>query len=515
MPTEADVQELLRQASAAGTIKEAQSLVGQAEEMRTELRAEAAQQSSVDLAKAVVSEHLRPVRVYERHTAATDWIGEMDTSGAMDNDHHILAEANLWYSNVPDMVKEYQGEFDEQAKGRARKLAGSYGEAADEVEQTFRQHVAALHDREVRSGTVKLAADQLPQVGEEPGSYPTETTESTSGMPVDPGLPGEVTTSERAPGIQALENNEGTGATDVTGTNDPGLGSADTQVDRANNDLGESSIADLNNRTTAARHEESSMQMIQCPTCGGHGRTAARQVGAGKRRPPDIAEIVSGRHLGVSGLDQIDQTEDPHDVAYKPTEYPETVAWPIIENGPQNVQNATQTAEQQISQRNQRSPLMQQAQLAAHEAYRRVLAAGYDASGWLNPAGAGSGGYGPGQQDFVPGGGNNLGVPDPVYGFGGDQPEGPRTPVGSDERNDYTNIPGMNYQPGQPTQYDMGGRGESVDAAPAPGFPNAPKNQQKASSLIESDRYLQQCLAAARQRRAQLEQHYYAGQGQY
>jgi hypothetical protein len=115
--------------------------------------------------------------------------------------------------------------------------------------------------------------------------------------------------------------------------------------------------------------------------------------------------------------------------------------------------------------------------------------AGQDDSGWLGDMGAG--GVAPGEQD----GGNpappsNLGQPDPVYGYGGDQGDRTLRPYGSDEANDVTNNPGMGWQPGQPSQYDEGGRGNVVG--------------QPTASRIEQDPELRKALAYARQRREYL-----------
>lgn len=541
LPTDRDVQRLLREAAKAPTLAEQQRLIGEAETAKSVIQAEAARAREVDLAGAIVRDHLTPVSVFEHHTAATDWLGEVDTTPPADMNQQILAQASLWYTRLHPEVKQFPSEFTEQARGQAHKLAGAYGPSADAAEELFMNHVASVHAREVRSGTIKVAVEA-----------PTapDTTPMPSGTAYE-GLPENVTTSERAPAIQALENNNGAGgATDVVPVNDPGLGAVDTQVDRANGNLGDQSVADLtsqvNRTSTAARHtahKESNMPQAhaQCPTCGGHGRVAVRVA-----PQPTILDIV---RTGVSGLPQVDQIIDPHDNGPDTTPapgqeqtYPTDVAFPWTMN-PANVQQSINTTQQQLAERETRkgaalertarkegndayrafvahnlarldpgqaydpqyrhATLHQAATQFAMSAYHQVKTAGQDDSGWLGDMGAG--GYSTGEQDWnesAMSGPNNLQTPDPVYGYGGDNPSQPLKPYGADEADDAHNSPDQ-WAPGQPTQYDMGGRGQSTNGAPAPGFPNAPINQKQSS--VDNDPMLQRLLAQARQRRAQLE----------
>lgn len=244
------------------------------------------------------------------------------------------------------------------------------------------------------------------------------------------------------------------------------------------------------------------MQHAQCPTCGGHGRVAVRQAPL-----PSIEQII---RQGVSGLDQIDQTVDPHDNGPAPTPYPADVAfpWTMAEDGNPQQRTMAET-EQQLAQREQMkgaSLKEQVARLAAQEAYRRVLA-GYDDSGWAGDMGQTP--PTPGQQDGGNPPGVNLGMPDPVYGEGGDNGNQPLRPYGADEANDYVNNPGMNYQPGQPTQADTQINPTSVPGGGGPGFPDDGVGRTpggKMSAKVADDPEIQRALAFVRQRRALLEQ---------
>lgn len=552
MPDSRDVQRLLIEAGNAPTIGESQRLVTEAENLRTVLAEKIAADRGLDLAHAVIDERLTPVAVHEFHTAATDWIGDVDTAfdkTAMTN--IILAEASLWYGDIPHEVKSYRDEFEQQAFGQARHLAGAYGEQAAEAEHAFINHVATLYGREKKAGLFTEAASTVPQVGED--GYP-DGQFSTGGT--YQGLPADATTSENAAVIQQLEANNGSNASqDVTPVNDPGLAQADTQVDRTDNSSGgpTDQVADAGQdklaRRTAAENmkcencndvaipfktdeagmqwyshgynpdnnehpvvvngktlptvsprgrivsaKENHMQHAQCPTCGGHGRVAVRVA-----PQPTIASLVTGkRHKAVSGLDQLDQIVDPHDNGPAPTPLPQEVAFPwTIAPGQQEQtiqENAQQLAERQ-----------KMAKRAAELAYKQVLG-GYDASGWMGDMGAS--GVGPGQQDGGnPGGVTNLGVPSEVYGWGGDNGNQPLKPYGQDEADDYTNNPGMNWQPGMPTQMDMSGQAGTTQGPAGGGgapFPNPPMNDKK-SSKIEQDPELVKALAFVRRRRAFLE----------
>lgn len=501
--SDADVQRLLHAAAKAPTQQEAERLVGEAETLRSGLVAQAAAAREVDLANAVVQDHLTPTRVHERHTAATDWIAGLDTSGGANVDQEMTAQASLWYSKAAG-IRPWPEEFQEQAKGQARKLAGAFGEQAAAAQEAFLSHTAALYERELRAGLFTQAESGLPQVGE-PGN---PVSGGTVGPPGASGLPGEATSSERAPIMQAMENNTSSGIHDalmpdnnaeahnggqraaslhrvanddaefMDGMSRDELRRSLARIERDHGEdhpLAQSirdhlTVRDLlgtpQRPFVGSKERNPSMQTAPCPSCGGHGRVAVRTQAA-------------------SGLDQVQQIVDPHD-APSTTPLNPDVAFPW-EMAPDS--SATiQEAEKQVGEREQLkgASLETKAQRAARTAYMQVMA-GQDDSGWLGDMGAG--GVGPGEQDGGnPGPGSNLGQPDRVYGFGGDQGDRAIKPYGADEANDVTNNPGMGYQPGQPTQYDQGGRGMTTGA-----------------SRIDDDPQLQQALAYARQRRAFLE----------
>lgn len=216
---------------------------------------------------------------------------------------------------------------------------------------------------------------------------------------------------------------------------------------------------------------------VTCPNCHGQGKVAVRVEAA-------------------SGLPQIDQIVDSHDNPAQ-TPYPGEVAFPWTLNPAQQVQEHVQEGEQQIAERNSRSPLASGAQSV------RRQAGGRDNSGWIGDMGARGTDY-PGEQIGQYPQGQAGGYQDPVYGQGGDQAPGPQRPYGHAEEADYTNNPGQNWQPGQPTQMDNAWR--SVTNVPGGGSQQAgPGGSVQASwkGAVDADPNLRAALEyveAARRR---------------
>jgi hypothetical protein len=464
--TNADATRLLVEASRATTLAEQERLVGAAEQSRNDQLTATAAEKSLDLASAVIRDVLTPVAVHEHHTAATDWLGSIDTHGGDGVEQEMVAQGSLWYSKTAG-IKPWRDEFVEQARGMARKLAGAYGEQAPAAENAFFRHVATLYNREVNAGLITQAASGVPQVGEEGNPEAG----GTVGPQVDYGIDGPQTSSERAPMIQALENNTSVGG-DPT-TSDPSVLPQDVNnsvpvpnQDHAGTTEGARMAGNTNTRQAPS-------QTAPCPSCAGRGRVAVRRT-------------------AQSGLPQVDQIANADD-SPGATPLPTDVAFPW-EMSPANVNRAISITEQQLAERNRMQQNGMGAAAArkqrAEAAYRRVMA-GMDDSGWLGDMGASP--SGPGEQDGGnPGPASNVGQPDPVYGEGGDNGNQPLRPYGADEADDYTNNPGQNWQPGQPAQMDTGGRGMTVG--------------QPTASREHGDPELQRALAFVRQRRAFLAQ---------
>lgn len=474
MSHEIEIADLMRKAAHATTLEEQRVFVRQAEELKSAAIDEKRAVASLDLENAVIRDTLVPGRVHELHTAATDWVAELDTTANLkEATHEMVAEASLWYGRVSDDVKSYSSEYDEQARNLARKLSGKFGDEAANAERAFLDEAARLRVQSVLAGVITDAEDDyqsdlftrlssaqnvdemerivsegastLPEVGQ--SQYPTDVFPNLGN---NSNLPPEATFSTRAPQLQELSQGSTSGS-DVVPVNDPGLGKTDDQTG-ANQDSGpkDASSNDSNSGkfpVSGSVYKESSMEHAQCPTCSGHGRVAVR---------------TATKKEAYSGLPEIDQIVNPNETPGT-TPYPAEVAFPWIMNPAAQVPSTVSQAEQQISERNQKSPL------ASGTASRRQ-AGGRDNSGWAGDMGARGVDY-PGEQiGQFPAPGSNLEGGDPVYQFGGDNTNAPKKPYGAAEESDYTNNPDQNWQPGTPSQDDQGWR-ETVQADP--GLQNA------------------------------------------
>jgi hypothetical protein len=208
---------LVQAITAASTFQEQAALVARLAE-HDRLAVEAARQDREwGTAGTIVEQTMTPVPVHERHTAATDWIGDLDTSGG--NYHQeICAEASLWYGRVNPMVKGDREEFAEQARGMARRTAGKYGESADAAAQTFLDYVAFLRSKEAASGLPQIDQEFDPKDNPAPTPLPTETfdTFGPDVHPINQGVDGPRT------GSPLIDEIEGYGAPYGQGEEKPG-----------------------------------------------------------------------------------------------------------------------------------------------------------------------------------------------------------------------------------------------------------------------------------------------------
>lgn len=467
------IANLLGQAQRAATLPEREALMLQVEQLRTQAAREADAEAGYLVAEAKIHDTLVPGHNYERMSAETDWILGLDkTADAHEASNEMVAQASLWFARCA--VKDYPEEFGEQARNMAHHLGSQWGDKMEVAEQAFLTEATRLHTLAVRSGQVTIAteaaydpevggfaydaaseavtdptaprrthaamvaemlqreaASSLPQVAD--GALPPDQFSTLQGQT---SLPPEATSSERAPAIQEIENYKGwdgssvvpTGPTNAAADNAGDIGTQDDAHPSAGFPVGAS--------IQHTAHKESHMAQRQCPTCGGHGKVAVQE--------PKRIDYKQAN----STLPQIDQIVNADDTPGT-SEFPAQVAWPIQGGGwdPNVIPNAISQAEQSIKERNSKSPL-------ASSAAQRV-ANGRDNSGWMGDNGAKGTDY-PGYSTPNYGGQDNLGMPDPVYGEGGDNGNQPLKPFGAQEANDYTNDPGQNWQPGQPTQADTG-----------------------------------------------------------
>lgn len=162
--------EIIQALASAPTWDEQLRLVAALDAHDDAIRTTAAADSSLDWADTTVRETLRPTRTLDRHTASSDWLADLETSGVH---HHqaVVAEAALWFQRLDSDVKADAHEYSEQARGIARRTAGKYGEAAEEAAQSFMAYAAFLN-RQVLAASGLDQVQQLVNPHEDPAETP-------------------------------------------------------------------------------------------------------------------------------------------------------------------------------------------------------------------------------------------------------------------------------------------------------------------------------------------------------
>jgi hypothetical protein len=321
--------ELVRALNKASSMTEQAALLDQLRQFDEGLRAKAAQERELDLANAVVRETLSPVRVHEFHTAATDWLG-VEASVDPQWQNRVVAEAAMWFGRVPEFVKQDGDEFAIQAQGKARQLAGQFGLQATAAQKTFLDYVGFLY---------KQSASGLDQIQQtvDPHDNPKTTPLNPEVFdnfapevhPINEGVSG-TETSDRNPLLQEIVNG-GSGA-DAGAPEKPGGHSTDDELSwNPPQGVQQDSTPPLDfaegpegGAGSGSRHTTSSRYDGRSPAIGytmnmDEFRVQAARKGRGQGK---------GRKEAASGLDQIQQTVDPHDNP-KPTGLPPEVAFPL------------------------------------------------------------------------------------------------------------------------------------------------------------------------------------------
>lgn len=161
-PTDPDhaIAQLLRQASRETDYPKQVELIAEAERLKGEKRMSHAASRALDLTPGEAVEII-PNGTHELHTASTDWLldeGLHATASATEAEHELVAQASLWYGQVPAIVKEDEREFAIQATGKARYLASQFGEHADDAAAAFITEARRLYRQEARFGGIKATA---------------------------------------------------------------------------------------------------------------------------------------------------------------------------------------------------------------------------------------------------------------------------------------------------------------------------------------------------------------------
>jgi hypothetical protein len=212
---------LMQRIAAATSLQEQTALVRQLDDYdRASVQAHQASRQ-LGFADETIAQTLTPVHVAQQHTAATDWLGDVDTSGGQDWHADMAGQASLWFQRTSAAVKADPGEFAEQARGTARILAGRYGENAGSARSAFTRQAALLW----KGSNPRLAASGIPQIDQliDPNNqpqatpYPAEVFDNFAPPvhPVNQGIEdesGQGWPSTQAPMIQTLEQMNGSGS---------------------------------------------------------------------------------------------------------------------------------------------------------------------------------------------------------------------------------------------------------------------------------------------------------------
>jgi hypothetical protein len=195
----------------------------------------AAADRELDLGARIAAERLTPAPLHEHHTAATDWLAEEEPRA--DYRTAMIAEASAWYRGVDAAVKEDPEEFAEQARGRARTAASAYAGHWREANSDFLSFVGYLRATDGASGLPQI--DQTVDPNNQPGPtpYPTEVfptfgEEQDQDNGVETNNHQSGADSERAPMLQQIQQQNGSGSGFGTGPEKPS--EHDTGFDTAN-----------------------------------------------------------------------------------------------------------------------------------------------------------------------------------------------------------------------------------------------------------------------------------------
>jgi hypothetical protein len=211
----AERDDLLRAVQAARSGPELAAAVAALDGHDQARTAAIARSRETDMSATAVRETLAPLPAFERHTAATDWLGDYEAPS--DFRTAMIAEAARWYRSIPPGVAADRDEFQEQALGRAYTAASAYGNHALDARRQFMEYVGYLA-RQGASGLPQIqqavdphdnpAATPLPP---EPfDNFAPEQNELNAGVE-SPNRQSQIS-SDMAPGIQELERQDAGGS---------------------------------------------------------------------------------------------------------------------------------------------------------------------------------------------------------------------------------------------------------------------------------------------------------------
>lgn len=313
--------------SKASTLAEQAALIGELTAFDSARQRQAALDRELGFADQVVAQTLTPVRTHELSTIATDWLGDVDTSG---HDYHqaMVAEAAVWYRGVPDFVRAEPAELAEQARGMARRHAGKYGESAEQAARTFMEYVGFLHTRTAASGLPQIDQLEDPKDNPAPTPLPLETFDNFAPEVHPLNGPAEsqgAQSSERAPLIQEIMGQGG-------GQGSPEEPNSHSTADDFSHGYSEVPPGEPGTLRTSSLDGDSFMDGPGVGIHYAYNMDDFREMQArGSRLDPTEA---------ASSLPQIQQVTDVHD-APAATPLPTDVMFPLVGEKPKDADGDT------------------------------------------------------------------------------------------------------------------------------------------------------------------------------
>jgi hypothetical protein len=316
-----DRSDLLQRIASATSLKEQIELVAQLDGLDLAARQQAAFDREIDLASTSIAQTMTPVVSRTAvGTMASDWLHtlpdeEMDQS-------QLVAQAAVWFGNVPDFVRADAEEFTEQARGRARVLTASLGAQAPAAEQIFVDYAAFLRTQ-AASGLDQIQQTTAPDgVSSKPTPLPEDVFDNFA-PPVNDLNAGVVgtETSDRAPAIQQAVNGGGNSSPEVPGGHSETGSMTGPGPEPSLGGGGGGSAPEQ-----AGGHSETG----DVPAQGGPSATPSAEPAQPTTEQTQQAPGADQKpKTAASGLPQIQQTTDVHDApASQPL--PTTVAFPWL-----------------------------------------------------------------------------------------------------------------------------------------------------------------------------------------
>ena len=293
---------LLRRITSAKTFAEKSEAVNALDQYDRNEREAARVAREIDLGDTIVREAFTPVATYERSTVETDWLADFRVEASQK--HIAIAEAAQWFERVSPEVKADRTEFGIQAEGFMRREANKYGEQAPQVFSEGLAYIGTLY-RQSASGLDQIQQtvdphDNPKQTPLNPEVYDNFAAEV---HPINAGVVG-TETSERAPMMQMLMQQNG--------------GQASPEVPGGHLEQGELS-SPYSSPSPFGNADASTGSLFDSPDApdAPNGPNDLTR-GASLSDMPSLA-LNSGYNLddfrreAASGLDQVQQTVDPHE----------------------------------------------------------------------------------------------------------------------------------------------------------------------------------------------------------